>query len=131
MAYRTPFSEPPRILVVDKNESVRNSVFTVLFWSGYEVDGVSAINEAWDALNTAKYDLLIVENALPDLSGFEMLRKLRSKRSKLPVIIATNPSDREAVTPFQMHLPTATIIRPYSENYFLDTVNDAIHSAGW
>ena len=112
---------------MDEDESHRNFFFEVLFWAGYEVDHAILADEAWNALNSQRYDLLIADNKLPDLSGFKLLRKLRAAHSDLPVIIATPSAERAAISQYPMLLPSATVVEPYSDKYLLETVSSVLY----
>lgn len=75
-----------RILVVDDEESIRRFLRTALHGYGYEVidveDGAAALKQAANE----RLDLVILDLGLPDMSGCEVLARLR-ERSKVPVII--------------------------------------------
>ena len=127
MAHHSPFSNPPRILHMDEDESRSSSFFDVLFWAGYEVVHIALAAEAWKALNSERYDLLIANNKLPDLSGFELLRKLRAAHSDLPVILATQSAARETISQYPMLLPSATVVEPYTDKQLLETVSSVLY----
>ena len=57
--------------------------------SGYAVDWVANGADADNALITGAYDLVILDLGLPKLSGFDVLRRLRSRKSIIPVLILT------------------------------------------
>src|ERR1700720_4218278 len=81
-------SNPPlRILVVDDDIAIRQLSAEVLIRSGYEVDAAADGAAAWRALNSDSYDLLITDPNVPELTGVELLKKLRAARMSLPVIM--------------------------------------------
>ena len=92
-------SEPSRargngtqhILLVDDNDGVRVTTVTLLEELGYRVtalpDGTQAVGLSNDELNTV--DVLISDYAMPLMSGSEIIKQLRAKRSTLPAIIIT------------------------------------------
>jgi len=57
--------------------------------SGYAVDWVANGADADNALTSGAYDLVILDLGLPKLSGFDVLRRLRSRKSIIPVLILT------------------------------------------
>lgn len=81
-----------RILVVDDDNSIRESLKKILEESGYEVamasDGDSATGEF------AKADLLILDLNLPVQDGWEVLGFLNSEFPILPVIVITGLADQ-------------------------------------
>ena len=83
-----------RVLVVEDDADLREIYSAVLSHAGYRVD-IAADGEAgWQALQAESfepdgYDLLITDNNMPKMSGIELIRKLRSERMILPVILAS------------------------------------------
>ncbi|MEY3579249.1 MAG: hypothetical protein RI984_353, partial [Pseudomonadota bacterium] len=57
--------------------------------SGYVTDCVSNGQEADNALSAQDFDLLILDLDLPKMSGLDVLRRLRSRDSRIPVLILT------------------------------------------
>lgn len=55
----------------------------------YAVDMVRSGEEADLALRTSEYDLVVLDLGLPGLDGFEVLRRLRSRRCLVPVLVLT------------------------------------------
>jgi len=125
----TPFKSnpPPRILIVDDDILTRRLSTAVLSRSGYEVETAEDGAVAWQALNAANYDLVITDNNMPELTGVDLLRKLRSARMALPVIMATGtmPTLEFAQSPWL--IPDATLLKPFSSDELLGKVKDVLH----
>jgi DNA-binding response OmpR family regulator len=120
-------SNPPtRILIVDDDMFTRHLSTAVLSRSGYEVDTAEDGAVAWQALNAANYDLVITDNNMPELTGVDLLRKLRAARMALPVIMATGtlPTLEFAQSPWLM--PDATLLKPFSSGELLGKVKDVL-----
>jgi DNA-binding response OmpR family regulator len=79
---------PHRILVVDDDSDLRVLYAEVLARPGYYVDVAADGVAAWEAIQANNYNLLITENSLPKLTGVELVRKLRSARMAVPVVMA-------------------------------------------
>lgn len=77
------------ILVAEDHPSVAEAVVRSLRKSGYAVDQVQDGEEAEVALKANDFDLLILDIGLPKRSGLEVLRRLRLRKSALPVLILT------------------------------------------
>ena len=56
---------------------------------GYEVGTASDGKSAWDELRTNKYHLVITDQRMPELSGLELLAKIRAERLPVGVIVLT------------------------------------------
>jgi len=78
-----------RILVAEDDAILADGVSRTLRQSGYAVDWVKNGLEADSALDTDDFDLLILDIGLPRKSGLDVLRRLRSRDSHLPVLILT------------------------------------------
>ena len=119
---------PPRILVVDDDVAVRQLSAEILMRSGYEVEAAADGAAAWQALNTDTYDLLITDHNVPDLTGVELLKKLRAARMALPVIIAAGALPKEEATPEPWLKPAATLRKPYTVDELLGTVREVLRA---
>ena len=78
-----------RILVVDDDQAVRNSLRRALVLEGYEVelaeDGLSALR----SLGQAAPDAMVLDLQLPDVDGLEICRRLRAAGDPTPVLMLT------------------------------------------
>jgi two-component system OmpR family response regulator len=78
-----------RILVAEDDAILADGVTRTLRQSGYAVDWVKNGVEADSALDTDDFDLLILDIGLPKKSGLDVLKRLRLRDSRLPVLILT------------------------------------------
>jgi two-component system, OmpR family, response regulator len=119
-----------RILVVDDDSDIRELHTTVLLRSGYEVEAAKDGAAAWEALNADNYDLVITDNSMPRVSGVELLKKLRAARIALPVIMATGIMPTEEFTRNPWLQPAAMLLKPYTTEEFLGTVEAVLRAPG-
>jgi CheY-like chemotaxis protein len=99
MAAKRPTNPTHRILVVDDDRDIRRFSAHALIGSGYHVDAAEDAAAAWEALQIKAFNLLITDNNMPKLTGVELVRKLRSARMALPVIMATGKLPTEGTGP--------------------------------
>jgi DNA-binding response OmpR family regulator len=87
---------PPRLLLVEDDASVRAYVTTALAGT-VEVDAVETAGEGLDRATTNRYDAVLVDHLLPDLTGVEMIRLLRSeaRTAALPVMLFTGDTSAD------------------------------------
>ena len=78
-----------RILLAEDDSVLADGLTRSLRQSGYATDCVKNGQEADLALCAQEFDLLILDLGLPKLAGLEVLRRLRSRNSRLPVLILT------------------------------------------
>jgi two-component system OmpR family response regulator len=81
--------EPMRILIAEDDCILADGLSRSLRRGGYAVDAVGDGASADSALSAQVFDLLILDLGLPQLSGLEVLRRLRARNSHLPVLILT------------------------------------------
>ncbi|RYX97632.1 MAG: response regulator [Comamonadaceae bacterium] len=78
-----------RLLLVEDDAMIGESVLLMLRGEGYAVDWVRDGAMADTALRSAAYDLVLLDLGLPRRDGLEVLRALRARRETLPVLVAT------------------------------------------
>lgn len=76
-----------RLLIVEDETELCASIAEGLRLDGYEVDTQGDGLEALDLLETASYDLILLDLNLPGLTGMELLRRLRARDQETPVLI--------------------------------------------
>jgi DNA-binding NtrC family response regulator len=82
-------SRKGRILVVDDEADIRESLADLLGLEGYAVDVAENASEGLHKLESAGYDLLLLDLMLPDRSGMEVLREIRKRDREIPVFLIT------------------------------------------
>jgi two-component system OmpR family response regulator len=78
-----------RILLVEDDAMIGESMLDALAAEGYGVDWVRDGDAADTAAATCAYDLMVLDLGLPGRDGLEVLRRLRGRSQALPVIITT------------------------------------------
>ncbi|HRP77047.1 MAG TPA: response regulator, partial [Rhodocyclaceae bacterium] len=78
-----------RILLAEDDLVIADGLGRALRRGGYAVDHVGSGIEADAALASQPYDLLILDLGLPKLPGIEVLKRLRGRKSAVPVLILT------------------------------------------
>jgi two-component system OmpR family response regulator len=84
-----------RILVVDDEPSIVDSVSTVLRYEGFEVEAASSGRIALQKAQEGRFDLIVLDVMLPDLDGLEVTRRIRADGMDVPVLFLTAKSDVE------------------------------------
>lgn len=84
----TPCKNAPRVLVVEDEPSIRDSVVYALESEGFVVDWAGSGAAALSHVGETDYALIVLDVGLPDRSGFDVCRELRTT-SQVPVIFLT------------------------------------------
>jgi two-component system copper resistance phosphate regulon response regulator CusR len=78
-----------RLLLIEDERKVADVVARGLRAERYAVDVAYDGNGGWDMASNVDYDLIIVDLMLPGVNGTEILRRLRRKGNKAPVLVLT------------------------------------------
>lgn len=78
-----------RILLAEDDGVIADGLLRALRKSGFAVDHVTTGSDADTALLAQQFDLLILDLGLPKLNGIEVLKRLRARKSPMPVLILT------------------------------------------
>ena len=78
-----------RILVVDDEADIRESLETLLELEGYHVTLAVDAGDATRRLERAGFDLILLDLMMPDRSGMDLLQEIREKDRETPVIMLT------------------------------------------
>ncbi len=84
----------PRVLVVDDDETIRDTLYELLSES-YLCQTAQTAEKAFARLEADTYDVVLTDISMPGLSGLELLGQVRQKFPHTPVIIISGISDQE------------------------------------
>ena len=86
------------ILLVDDDDAVREITAAILEDLGYEVREAASGDAALDVLERSpRVDLLMVDVAMPGMSGLQLTRAVQQRRPAMPVLLVTGYADTEAI----------------------------------
>ena len=118
-----------RLLLVEDDLMIGESVLDLLRGEGYAVDWVKDGEMADTALDTETYDLVLLDLGLPRRDGLAVLRRLRARKDRTPVLIATA---RDAVAQRVEGLDMGAddyIVKPYELDELLARIRALIRRA--
>lgn len=78
-----------RVLLVEDDESLAKGIQTALRSESYTLDWLSDGRSALHAISSEHFDVVILDLGLPKMDGLTVLRTLRDRRLKTPVLILT------------------------------------------
>jgi two-component system, OmpR family, response regulator QseB len=118
-----------RLLLVEDDLMIGESVLDLLRAEGYAVDWVKDGEMADTALDSQSYDLVLLDLGLPRRDGLAVLRRLRARKDRTPVLVATA---RDAIAQRVEGLDMGAddyIVKPYELDELLARIRALIRRA--
>jgi len=117
------------VLVADDSRTIINLVSMVLRPEGYGITPVMSGTEAWQQILVQKPVLVIAEENLPGLDGYQLAEKIRYEPAArdLPVVLLTGPEPD--VQRAQRYGVQATVPKPFESDELLLAVEEALKAA--
>ena len=85
------------ILLVEDDVNLSTVLADYLRSKAYNVEQANNGVEAWELISIKHYDLIISDIMMPKMNGYELLKLIRQKGDKLPVIILSAKTDRDDI----------------------------------
>ncbi len=84
-----------RVLYAEDEKAINEAVTEILIKNKYSVDNVYDGEEALEYLETIEYDIVVLDIMMPRLDGISVLKEIRRKGLKTPVLLLTAKSELE------------------------------------
>ena len=116
------------VSVVDDDESVRESLPDLLRQFGFTVQSFSSADAflASDAVSETR--CLILDVAMPEMSGPDLQQELRRRRQDIPIVFVTAHGDETVRPRLLAHGAVECLFKPFSETALLDALNAALRT---
>lgn len=82
-----------KILVLEDDEELNNTVCSFLNQSGYEATGCFTANDAFDTMYNNAFDLIVSDIMMPGIDGFEFAKTVRELNENIPILFMTARDD--------------------------------------
>ncbi len=111
-------SAPPRrrVLIVDDDQLVRDTLRFVLEDAGYDVWATAHGADALTVLESQPIDIVLSDIFMPGMNGFDLLKQIRQRRPDVPVILVTGFGNIEMARQALKEGATDFITKPYNVN---------------
>lgn len=118
--------EPSFVSVVDDDESVRESLPDLLAQLGFAVKAFSSAEEFLTSDYVGQTQCLLLDIAMPGMSGIELQRELILRRQEIPIVFITAHRD-ETVRPRLLEAGAVEcLFKPFSEAALREALNAAL-----
>jgi FixJ family two-component response regulator len=120
-------SDRPLLSVVDDDESVRESLPDLLREFGFAARAFSSAEEflSSDCLDQTRG--LILDIAMPGMSGPELQRELKRRGQEIPIIFITASTNETVRSRLLEQGAVECLFKPFSDTALLEAVNSALH----
>lgn len=119
----------PRILAVDDEPHILRALETILAGAGYEVDTASTGKEALAQAALRAPEAVILDLVLPDMSGIDVCRELRTWTQAPILVISIVGEEHEKVAALDVGADDY-VMKPFSVNELLARLRAALRRAG-
>ena len=117
-----------KILIVDDEPDMRTVLFHTLRSAGYQVVEAKGGDEALRKLKRTRFDLVLLDIMMPQMSGYQVLERIREmpSRAETPVVVVTAKHDPEGLQREVAAGATDHIAKPFHPAELEDVVRRAL-----
>ncbi len=115
------------MLIVDDEESVRDSLFNWFIEDGYEVDCAANAKEALQKIESGNFDIILADIKMPGMDGLEMHRRVKAINSNAIVIIMTAFASVETAVQALKDGAFDYITKPFDPDDLSHLIRNAAH----
>jgi FixJ family two-component response regulator len=117
---------PSLVSVVDDDESVRESLPDLLREFGFAAQAFSSAEEFLTSDVIGQTSCLILDIAMPGMTGYDLQRELARRRHEIPIVFITAHGDETLRPRVLEDGAVECLLKPFSETALLDAVNAAL-----
>ncbi len=119
-----------RILVADDDPDIRQFLMDRLGSYGYNIQTAVNGGQALEALRLESFDGMMLDIGMPELDGLEVLRQVRERDPKLPIIMVTASGSKERAIQAVNMGAQAYVLKPFDAESLKEAVQRCFGSAG-
>ena len=116
----------PLVSVVDDDESIRESLPDLIQEFGFAVETFASAEEFLASGRIGDTRCLVLDIAMPGMSGPDLQRELVQRRHKVPIVFITAHADKSDFPRLMEQGAVACLLKPFSDTAFREALNAAI-----
>ncbi|MEP7288100.1 MAG: response regulator [Chloroflexota bacterium] len=116
----------PRILIVEDDQTFRETVCEILRDVGYKVKGARTLKKATKRLKKHQFDLVLTDMHIGDDSGFQVIEVAQHKRPDAKIVMMSSLADPEVIHQGLESGAARFIAKPFRVVELLQTVEDLL-----
>jgi len=114
------------ILVVDDEDALRRAFARTLEDAGFEVAQAGTGREALALLESNRFDTIVSDITMPNMTGIELLRAVRERDRDVPVILITGNPSVDSATQAVEYGALRYLVKPVGKGVLAETVERAV-----
>lgn len=118
------------VYVVDDNRAVRDSLVSLLTSNGIAVRSFASAKDFLTRRAQDAQGCVILDLYMPELSGLELLRLLRARGNRIPVIAISGRRDAVLDAALKRESVLGILSKPFSDEELLDLIDAALRAHG-
>lgn len=118
-----------RVLVVDDEPVVANSIRRTLIRRGFQVEEAFTGREALTRIRDGTYDLVLLDMRMPDAHGLDLLPLIHKRRPRLPVVVVTGYASIDTAVEAIRRGASDYLAKPFTPDELCTTARRAIRRA--
>lgn len=116
----------PRILVIDDERAIRNTLKEILEYEKYKVDLAENANQAQEIVKNNDFDVILCDIKMPDMDGLELLPKLLDLQADTPIVMISGHGNIDTAVEAIKKGAYDFIEKPLDLNRLLITIRNAM-----
>jgi FixJ family two-component response regulator len=118
--------EPSLVSVVDDDESIREALPDLLRQFGFAAEAFASAEAFLASEFVRETGCLLLDVAMPGMSGPELQQELTRRRQKIPIVFITAYGDASVLRPLLARGAVRCLVKPFSDAALLDAVGAAL-----
>lgn len=114
------------VSVVDDDDSVRESLPVLLREFGFTVEVFSCAEDFLASGQVEQTECLLLDVAMPGMSGPELQRELTARRQEIPIVFITAQHDETIRSRLMAQGAVECLFKPFSETFLLEALKAAL-----
>ena len=121
-------TESTYIAVIDDDESVREALPDLIRIFGHDAAAFSSAEEFLASRRIDQAKCLILDIAMPGMSGIELQRELTQQGKKIPIVFITAHGDEQSCQSLRRDGSVECLLKPFTDITLLDALNALLSS---
>jgi len=115
-----------KILIAEDEKVMREMLVDYLSMFDYEIDQAENGKVAWEKWNQAKYNLVVSDINMPEMSGIDLLKNIKTADNTFPVILITGVTIEKARKSAEDYKADAFLSKPFKIKELLATIEEVL-----